>query len=133
MVVVCLIFGIDFAVTWGFFTALLNFIPTIGVFAACIPPPLMVLIQDGSWGTVFWVVLCLFAVMMTLGNIVEPIILGDSVNLSPLVALLAIIFWGWLWGPAGMLVSIPITALIKFTCDHVAGLKPVGVLMGGET
>lgn len=129
---ICLAFQIDFPVTWGFFTFLLNFIPTIGVFIACVPIPVMSLIQYGDWAGVLWITLILIAVMMTLGNLIEPKILGDSVNLSPLVVLFSLIIWGWLWGPAGMIVAVPITALLKSTCDHIDGLRPVGVLLGRE-
>ena len=132
MIIVCLIFGIDFPITWGFFTFLLNFVPTFGAIIASIPPPLLALIDTGSWITALWVVLTLIAVMIALGNLIEPKILGESVNLSPLVALFALIFWGWLWGPAGMIVAVPVTAMIKFTCDHVEALRPIGVLMGGK-
>ena len=132
MLVLCLAFGIDFAVTWSFFAILLNFIPTIGMFIAGLAPPVMALIQYGSWSMVFWIVVISLVIFMTLGNFLEPKVLGESVNLSPLVALLSLLFWGWLWGPAGMFVAIPVTALIKSTCDHVEGLRPIGVLMGRE-
>ena len=133
MIIVCLLFGVDFPITWGFFTFLLNYIPTVGVLIASIPPPVIALIQHGTWVTPIWIIAVLIAVMMTLGNVIEPKILGESVNLSPLVTLFAIILWGWLWGPVGMLLSVPITAMIKFTCDHVEELRPIGVLMGSET
>ena len=133
MLLVCLVFRVDFPITWAFFTFLANFIPTIGVFVASIPPPLVALIKFGSWSMALWVAVALIVIMMTLGNIIEPRILGDSVNLSPMVALFALIFWGWLWGPAGMLVAVPVTAMLKFTCDHIDGLRPIGVLMGGES
>jgi AI-2 transport protein TqsA len=132
MAVVCLLFGVDFPITWGFFIFLLNWIPTIGVLAGCIPPPILLLISTGDWLPVIWLVVVLFIVFMTLGNYLEPKILGDSVNLSPLVALFALIIWGWLWGPAGMIVGVPVTALIKFTFDNVEGLRPLGALMGGK-
>ena len=131
MIIICLIFKVDFPITWGFFTFLLNWIPTLGVFIASIPPPILVLISTGSWVTALWVVVILSAVFLTLGNYIEPIILGESVNLSPLMALFALIFWGWLWGPAGMIVAVPVTAMVKFTCDNVEELRPLGVLMGG--
>jgi predicted PurR-regulated permease PerM len=133
MVVVCLLFGVDFAITWGFFMFLLNWIPTIGVLAACVPPPVLLLIATGNWPLVFWLVVVEMIVFQTLGTYIEPKILGDSVNLSPLVALLALIFWGWIWGPAGMIVGVPVTALLKFTFDNLDSLRPVGALMGGKS
>ena len=131
MIVVCFIFRIDFAITWGFFMMLLNWLPTFGPLVGSVPPILIVLINYG-WVTALWATVVMLAVFLTLGNYIEPKILGDSVNLSPLIALLALIFWGWLWGPAGMLVAVPLTSLLKFSCDHITGLKPIGVLMGGK-
>ncbi|MEW5722545.1 MAG: AI-2E family transporter [Thermodesulfobacteriota bacterium] len=132
MLIICLLFGVDFAVTWGFFTFLLNFIPTLGVLMASIPAVLTALIQYASWVYALWLALTLAAVMIALGQFIEPRILGESVDLSPLVTLFSLIFWGWLWGPAGMLVAVPVTALIRFTCVHVESLRPLGVLMSGE-
>ena len=131
VIIICLLFEVDFPITWGFFAFLLNFIPTIGVMLAAVLPTLVALVQFG-WVTAFWFILVTAAVMIILGNIIEPKILGESVNLSPLVALFALIFWGWLWGAAGMVVAVPLTAIIKFSCDHVQVLRPIGALMGGE-
>ncbi|MBU2550374.1 MAG: AI-2E family transporter [Proteobacteria bacterium] len=131
VVIVCLFFTVDFPITWGFFTFLLNFIPTIGVLLAALMPAAIALVQHG-WVTALWLLVVLTAIMLVLGNMIEPKILGDSVNLSPLVALFALIFWGWLWGAAGMIVAVPLTASIKFTCDNIEELRPIGALMGGK-
>lgn len=132
VIIVCLLFRIDFPVTWGFFTFLLNFVPTIGVAIASLMPTVLALLQFSGWATAFWVLMVLTVIFFALGNLIEPKILGDSVNLSPLVALFALIFWGWLWGAAGMIIAVPLTAMIKFTFEHIEGLRPLGVLMGGE-
>jgi predicted PurR-regulated permease PerM len=132
MMLTCVAFGVDFPITWGFFTFLLNFIPTLGAMVASIPPPLVALVKFG-WVDALWMLMILTALMVVLGNLLEPRVLGESVNLSPLVTLFALIFWAWLWGPAGMIVAVPVTAMIKFTCDHVPDLRPIGVLMGGRT
>lgn len=131
MVIICLIFRVDFPITWGFFTFLLNFIPSIGIILAALMPTLVAFVQYG-WVTALWFLVIVSGVMLFLGNVLEPKILGSSVNLSPLVALFALIFWGWLWGAAGMIVAVPLTAVIKFTCDQIEGLRPFGVMMGGE-
>jgi len=131
VIIVCLLFQVEFPITWGFFTFLLNFIPTIGVAIASILPTLVALVQFGPL-TALWLLIVLTGVLMTLGNLIEPKILGESVNLSPLVALLALIFWGWLWGTAGMIIAVPLTALIKFTFDHIPSLRWLGVMMGSE-
>ncbi len=59
-------------------------------------------------------------------------VMGTSLNLSPLLVLISLIFWGWLWGPLGMVLSVPITSMIKIVCENVAALQPLAVLMSGD-
>ncbi len=124
--------GIDFAMTWGALAFILNFIPTIGSMLASIPPVLMALVQHAPerYWPVLVVAVVLLAIQMTIGNVVAPRILGEHMNLSPEVVLISLLFWGWLWGPGGALLSVPITASIKIICDNVAPLKPWGVMLG---
>ncbi len=95
-------------------------------------PTLVAVIQFADWIMPLWVLITLAVVLTVMGNFIEPRILGESVNLSPLAALFALIFWGWMWGAAGMVIAVPLTAMIKFTLDHIDGLRPLGVMMGGE-
>ena len=67
---------------------------------------------------------------MMMGNVIEPKIMGDSLNLSPVVILLALIFFGWMWGIVGALLSVPIAAAIKIVCENIDVLKPISILMG---
>ncbi len=128
----CLFFGVDFAVTWGVFAALLNFIPTIGTVLSVVPPVLVCALQPdlGGLGTALWLAGVLVVVMGLTGNVMEPLILGQSVNLSPTASLLALFLWGFLWGTVGMLIAVPAMAMVKFTCDSIEGLKPIGVMLG---
>jgi len=128
---VLVIMKVDFPLTWAVFTFLLNFIPTVGSVIATIPPVLVALVQfyPGFWPAVIVLVLLLL-IQQTMGSFIEPKLMGDSLNLSPVVILLSLVFWGWLWGIVGALLSVPIAAAIKIVCENIEALKPISVLMG---
>jgi AI-2 transport protein TqsA len=128
---VLVLIGVDFPVTWAVFTFLLNFIPTVGSAVATIPPVLVAVVQfyPGLWPAIL-VLIALLLIQQTMGNFIEPKLMGDSLNLSPVVILLSLVFWGWLWGITGALLSVPIASAIKIVCENIEGLKPVSVLMG---
>jgi predicted PurR-regulated permease PerM len=122
---------VEFALTWGALAFFLNFIPSIGSIIASIPPVLLAVVQyyPSVWTPVLTAV-ALLLVQMTMGNIIEPKIMGDNLNLSPVVILLALIFFGWMWGIVGALLSVPIAAAIKIVCENIDALKPISILMG---
>jgi len=122
---------VDFPMTWAVFTFLLNFIPTVGSVIATVPPVLVALVQfyPGFWPAAI-VLILLLAIQQTMGSFIEPKLMGNSLNLSPVVILLSLVFWGWLWGIVGALLSVPIAAAIKIVCENIDALKPVSVLMG---
>ena len=123
--------GVDFAVTWAALAFFLNFIPTVGSIAASIPPILLALIQfyPSFWPGVI-AFFALLTIQLSIGNGIAPKVLGDQLNLSPVVILLSLLFWGWLWGIVGALLSIPITAAIKIVCENIETLQPISVMMG---
>ncbi|MCF7935754.1 MAG: AI-2E family transporter [Synergistales bacterium] len=123
--------GLDFALTWGVVTFLLNFIPTVGSIIATIPPILLSLVQfyPDFWMTVICMA-ALITIQMSIGNILLPNLLGQRLNLSPVVVLLALLFWGWLWGIAGALLSVPLASAIKIVCENIRPLHFVSVIMG---
>ena len=123
--------GIEFAFTWGLLAFLLNFIPTIGSIVASLPPVLMAVVQHypDLWPAA-GVALVLLAIQMTLGNLVAPKIYGDRLNLSPVVILLFLVFWGWLWGVVGALLAVPLAAAIQIALSQIPALAPLAVLMG---
>jgi predicted PurR-regulated permease PerM len=126
---------VEFALTWGALAFFLNFIPSIGSILASIPPILLAIVQfyPSVWMPIFTAIV-LLAIQMAMGNVIEPKIMGESLNLSPVVILLSLVFFGWLWGIVGALLSVPIAASIKIFCEHIEGLKPISVLMGsGKT
>ena len=123
--------GVQFAFTWGLLAFILNFIPTIGSIVASIPPVLMALVQHyPSVWPVVGVALVLLAIQMTLGNFIAPKVFGDRLNLSPVVILLFLVFWGWLWGVVGALLAVPLAAAIQIALAHIPPLAPLAVLMG---
>ncbi|MBI9020954.1 MAG: AI-2E family transporter [Verrucomicrobia bacterium] len=129
--VVLVIMKVDFPVTWAVFTFLLNFIPTVGSVIATVPPVLVALVQfyPAFWPAVI-VLILLLLIQQVMGSLLEPKLMGDSLNLSPVVILLSLVFWGWLWGITGALLSVPIAAAIKIVCENIEALKPISVLMG---
>lgn len=116
--IVLSIIGVDFPIVWGLFVFLFNFIPTIGSAAALVFPVLFTLVQFDSVGTMI-LVLALMAGIQTLAfNVAEPMILGKRLNLNPLLILLSVLVWGYIWGIVGMLLSVPLTAIIKIIISN---------------
>lgn len=123
--------NIEFAFAWGLLAFLLNFIPTLGSILSSLPPVLMAFVQyfPNPWPAAI-VAGALFVTHMTLGNLVAPKIYGDRLNLSPIVILLFLVFWSWLWGATGALLAIPLAAAIQITLAQIPALAPLAVLMG---
>ncbi len=130
--VILKIFGVPFAFLWAVLTFLLNFIPNIGSVVATLPPVAVALFQTGSLLSAFLVALALVAVQLVVGNIFEPRLMGKGLNLSPLVVLLSLLFWGWMWGIVGMLIAVPLTAAIKIACEQLEVTRPAAILMSSE-
>ena len=125
--------GVQFAVTWGALTFLLNFIPTIGSIIAALPPVLIAFVQfyPNPWPGVVSLA-AIMIVQNVLANVVGPKVMGDKLNLSPIVVLLSLVFWGWLWGAVGAILSVPIASAIKVVCANIEPLHPVSTLMGSH-
>jgi predicted PurR-regulated permease PerM len=123
--------GVDFPITWGVLAFLLNFIPTVGSIVATVPPVLLAIVQfyPNLW-MAGAVLLVLALIQQVIGNFIEPKLMGENLNLSPVVILISLVFWGWLWGITGALLSVPIAAAIKIVCENIEMLKPISVLMG---
>jgi predicted PurR-regulated permease PerM len=121
--------GVDFAGFWGLLVFMLNFIPTIGSIVAVILPALLTLLQFATVGPVLAVLLGLGAVQFSLGNVLEPRLMGTSLNLSPLVMIVSLALWGTIWGPAGMFLCVPITVILMIVCAHFRPTRPVAILL----
>jgi AI-2 transport protein TqsA len=106
--------GVDLALVFGLFAFLLNFIPSIGsIIATLLPLPVVIVDPGVTTSAAVLAIMLPAAVQLTIGNFVEPMIIGDSLDLHPVVVLLSLIFWGMLWGVVGMLLAVPITAILK--------------------
>ncbi len=122
------ILGVDFPLVWGLLAFLLNYIPNIGSIIAAVPAVLFALVQLGV-GEALLVAIGYVVVNTVLGNIVEPNLMGRTLGLSTLVVFLSLVFWGWLWGPVGMLLSVPLTMIIKILLENSEDLRWVAVLL----
>jgi AI-2 transport protein TqsA len=124
--------GLDLAAVFGVLAFLLNFIPSVGsVIATLLPLPLAI-VQFDSSAAIIAVLVLPGTVQMVIGNVLEPKLMGTSLNLHPITVLLSLIFWGMLWGPAGMVLAAPITAVLKIILDRVESTRPVADLLAGK-
>jgi AI-2 transport protein TqsA len=123
--------GVEFALLWGLTAFALNYIPTIGSIVAAVPPAVIALILFGPLQAGL-VVLGFVAINIAFGNFMEPLLMGRRIGLSPLVVVLSVFFWGWMWGPVGMLLSVPITMTIKIALENSSeDLRWVAQMIGG--
>lgn len=125
------ILGVDFPLFWGLIAFLFNFVPSVGSILAAIPPILLGLIQYGP-GNALLVMLGYLAVNVTLGNIIEPNLMGRRLGLSTLVVILSLVFWGWVWGPVGMLLSLPMTMIVKIMLENTHDMRWIAILLGNR-
>lgn len=123
-----LLIGVDYAFLWAVIAFLFNFIPNIGSIIAAVPVVLLTLIQLGPISSLF-VALIYIVVNIIIGSIVEPKIMGKGLGLSSLVVFLSLIFWGWLLGIVGMLLSIPLTIMLKIILDSNKNTSRYGALL----
>lgn len=130
--IILLAFGVDFAIMWGLFIFLLDYIPNIGSVIAIIPPILVCFIQYGFDFHFIIVAIMLIMLQMVMGNVVEPRVVGKHLNLSPLVVIISLVFWGWLWGIPGMVLAIPLVSSLKIVCENISPLKPIAAIIEGD-
>lgn len=123
--------GIDFPVLWGMLAFILNFIPNIGSLIAAVPPVLLALVQFGPVQAAV-TILGFLTVNTVIGSILEPKIMGKGVGLSTLVVFLSLIFWGWVLGPVGMLLSVPLTMAVKIALAEYESTRWISLLLGSN-
>ena len=126
-----LAFGLPLAWVWGFLAFLLEYIPSVGSALAVIPPTLMAL-AEGGMPKAAAVLLVIGGLQVFFGNVVDPRLEGKLMSLSPFGVLLSIVFWGWLWGPAGALLAVPLTVAVVIACRHIPGARGVATVVAGD-
>ncbi len=121
--------GTDYAFLWGLVAFLFNFIPNIGSIIAAVPAVILTLVQFGGLSAM--IVASLYvAINILVGSIIEPKVMGKGLGLSTLVVFLSLIFWGWLLGIVGMLLSIPLTIVLKIILDDNKSTRWISIMLG---
>lgn len=128
------IYGIDFPILWAVLIFFFNFIPSLGSILITIITVGFVGLQYYPSMTEVGVVLVFMTVLQQImGNLVEPKLLGDQLDLSPVVIIFSLLVWGWIWGIAGMFLAVPLTVALKITCENIPYLHPIAILLGSGT
>jgi len=128
----CWAAGLDFYPLWGIMAFALNYIPVVGSFIAGVAPTVLALLVKTPADAVV-VMFGFFLINTFLGNFVEPMLMGRRFGLSTLVVLLSVMFWGWLWGPIGMLLAVPLTMMVKVILDNSDEFRWIAVAIGKES
>lgn len=131
--VVFLVFDVDFAVMWGVLVFLFNFIPYIGSIIAVGVPVLLSFLKyaDEPWKGVV-ILLLLLLIQRLVDNWIEPRLTGQKLGISPLLVLLSLAFWGWLWGIVGMVLAVPLTVTAKIILENIKETRPIAILMSNR-
>lgn len=121
--------GVDFALFWGLLAFVLNYVPNIGSVIAAIPAIAVALVQLGL-GPALGLTAVYLAVNIVVGNFIDPIVIGRELRLSPLIVLLSLVFWGWVWGPIGMFLAVPLTIVVRIALEQSPSLAHLVPILG---
>ncbi|MCV9388757.1 AI-2E family transporter [Reichenbachiella ulvae] len=127
--VALIIFGVEAALFWSLLIFVLNFIPTIGSLIATVFPALFAILQMAELAPFVYIMLSVGAVQIIIGNVVEPKLMGTSLNLSSLVVVLSLTIWGGIWGIMGMILSVPITVMMIIVFEEIPSLRFIAVAL----
>ncbi|MCG8452099.1 MAG: AI-2E family transporter [Spirochaetales bacterium] len=127
---ICLAFGLQFALFWGFLAFLLNFIPSIGSILASALPVFMGVIQFDGLGAVVALALCLGASQFVIGSVIDPMVMGNRLRLNTITVIFGLLFWGYIWGIPGMLLSVPLMVMLRLLLERTDDLAVVARIMG---
>lgn len=126
-----LLIGLDFALLWGLIAFLLNYVPNIGSIIAAVPAILLAIVQLGALKTALVALIYIF-VNVVMGSIIEPRLMGKKLGLSPLVVFISLVFWGWVLGPVGMLLSVPLTMIVKIALEVNESTRWMSIMISSD-
>ena len=129
----CTAFGVDFALFWALLAFLLNFIPVVGAIIASVPPILLSVVQLDSWTAIVFFALCMLLLNILIGQVLEPMLMGNRLALKPIAILLGLIFWGLLLGIPGMFLSTPLMVLLRILSSHFSISRGFERLLSTDT
>ena len=121
--------GIDAPIFWAFLIFILNYIPTVGSLIATTFPSIFAMLQFGEIMPGVWVLIIVGAIQLVVGNYIDPKLTGDSLNVSPLIVILGLAFWGAIWGIIGMFLSVPITVMLIIIFSEIPSTRPIAILL----
>ncbi len=130
---ICLsIIGLEYASVWGFIIFILNYIPTIGSILACLVPIAFALISSNTWHLPVFTAISLIGLEIIFGNILDPKLTGKTLNISTLAILINLVFWGMIWGAAGMFFSVPILVAVYITTAQFSSTRWIATLLSAD-
>lgn len=124
----CWMFGLKYPLLWAILAFVFNFIPAVGSTAACVPAVIEALVQHGV-GSAIGIAIGYGGINFCLDNFLQPALLGRRFGISPLVIIMCVIFWGWLWGPVGMFLAVPLTMVVKVFLENSDEFRWISVAM----
>lgn len=127
-----LLLGLDLALVWGVLNFLLNYVPLIGNVVGILPPTLYAAVQFGGWQMPLLVFAGFAVLQVSVSNFVEPVLQGRSLALSPVAIIVALSFWGWVWGLADTLLAIPLTAALLIICQHFRSTAWIAAMLSSK-
>lgn len=130
--IVLLIMGVNAPILWAILIFLLNYIPSIGSLIATTFPAIVAMLQFGDIMSGVWVLVWVGLIQLIVGNIIEPRVMGNSLNISPFVVLLALVIWGAIWGVIGMLLSVPITVMMMIIMAQFDNTRGIAIMLSGN-
>ena len=127
-----LFIGIDAPLFWAFLIFIMNFIPTIGSLIATIFPTVFAMLQFGELMPGVWVLVVVGVIQLIIGNYVDPKLMGESLNVSPLIVILGLSFWGAIWGIIGMILSVPISVMLITIFSQIPSTRSISIILSKD-